>query len=396
MCYREDFTSRMFDRSRDLWDLFFGPNPDSEDVVRWTSQKFDSIQNGFIMRQTEGGPCGVLAPVQAFLIHKLVFQDGLGNIDELKNVSLERFQSTLLCVLETVLKRALPSPEFPVVWLQFSSQQNQFFSVDFVNMNEFTALDFLASVAASRTIDMVWSDMDDPSNTLIERFGHCSQETLNLMLFGRATSNAFDRDQPMGDTGLVLRGVPEEADIQIGLLSELESLRYVTIGLKLKNPSFPIWIIGSQSHYTVLFSFDKSDCHVAPNERIRQFIASKFAQLQLDEGIMDSENLNQLASLMHLAPPQFEDRTRLNQSGVVILDDVLSWARPQLQKKPEFADEQVRDLTRDYQQLYFVNNQISDHVYSVRIYREGGTSCPDPVLPAILATRWPTQGIVFS
>ena len=386
----------MFERSRELWELLFGSNPDPEDVVRWTSQKFDSIQNGFIMRQTEGGPCGVLAPVQAFLIHKLVFQDGLSNIDDLKNVSLDRMWSTLLSVLETVLKRALPSQDFPVVWLQYSPEKKQFYSVDSVNTNEFTALDFLASVVASRTIDMVWSDMDDPSNILIERFGHCSQETLNLMLFGRATSNAFDRDQPMGDTGLMLRGVPDEADIQVGLLSELESLRYITIGLKLKNPSFPIWIVGSQSHYTVLFSFDKSVCHVPAGDRIRQFIASKFSQLQFDEGLMDPDNLNKLACLMHLAPPAFDDRTRLNQSGVVILEDVLSWARPQLQGKPEFTDQDMPDLTRDYQQLYFINNQISDHVYSVRLYREGGTSCPDPVFPAILATRWPSQGIVFS
>ena len=52
--------------------------------------------------------------------------------------------------------------------------------------------------------------MDDPSTTLIGQFGHCSQELLNLLLCGAASSNVFDGSIPMGDTGLTLRGIPHQ------------------------------------------------------------------------------------------------------------------------------------------------------------------------------------------
>eukprot|EP00437_Effrenium_voratum_P060365 CAMPEP_0181505410 /NCGR_PEP_ID=MMETSP1110-20121109/58038_1 /TAXON_ID=174948 /ORGANISM="Symbiodinium sp., Strain CCMP421" /LENGTH=58 /DNA_ID=CAMNT_0023634383 /DNA_START=59 /DNA_END=231 /DNA_ORIENTATION=- len=55
--------------------------------------------------------------------------------------------------------------------------------------------------------------MDDPSTPLIGRFGHCSQELVNLMLIGEATSNVFDGTRWLGDdpsTGFRLRGVDSE------------------------------------------------------------------------------------------------------------------------------------------------------------------------------------------
>jgi hypothetical protein len=40
----------------------------------------------------------------------------------------------------------------------------------------------------------------------------------------------------------------------IGYLTQLEALRYLTVGSYYKIPELPIWVIGSQSHFTVLFS----------------------------------------------------------------------------------------------------------------------------------------------
>ena len=36
----------------------------------------------------------------------------------------------------------------------------------------------------------------------------------------------------------------------------IEALHYCTVGSFLKNPLLPIWVIGSESHFTVLFSLD--------------------------------------------------------------------------------------------------------------------------------------------
>ena len=73
---------------------------------------------------------------------------------------------------------------------------------------------------------------------------------VNLMLTGKAVTNAFDDVVHMGDT--TLQGVGERSEI--GLLSLFEHYQSCAVGENLKTPLFPIWIVCSESHYTVLFS----------------------------------------------------------------------------------------------------------------------------------------------
>lgn len=49
-----------------------------------------------------------------------------------------------------------------------------------------------------------------------------------------------------------MQGITEQP--KTGFLTIMESLRYCEVGWFLKNPSTPIWIIGSESHFTVLAS----------------------------------------------------------------------------------------------------------------------------------------------
>ena len=50
--------------------------------------------------------------------------------------------------------------------------------------------------------------------------------------------------------GLVLRGIT--ARPPVGLLSELEALRYIEVGSRLKGPASPLWVVASQTHYSLL------------------------------------------------------------------------------------------------------------------------------------------------
>jgi hypothetical protein len=387
-----------FSRSAELWNLLFGPSAVANDIQRWTTQKFVfASPDSYILNQSQGGPCGVLAPIQALLLAALIDKFSLDSIEALNAVSEEVIIQSLFSVLENVVKRALPSPDFPITWLALESAESKQFSyIASLDLSRMTALDFLASLVASRTLDIVQSEMDDPSTNLIERFGHCSQEVVNLMLVGKAVSNVFDRDQPMGDTGMVLHGIPENiSNIPVGLLSELEYLRYVSVGAKLKNPIRPFWILGSSTHYTVLFSFDQSVNYVPARDRLREAIKGKFSILQFDEGLLDPEKLSELAQSLHLAPPDYGARNILAQSGVVILEDLIDWALPQLVARPEFT-ESAQDVTKEFNQLYLVNNQTPTITYSVKLYPQEGSSCEDPSLVNILHTRWPKTGVVVS
>lgn len=95
-------------------------------------------------------------------------------------------------------------------------------------------------------------DMDDPTNAhLTAQFGYSSQELMNLLLTGQASSNTFDNTVILGGGSLKCYGIQSQPDI--GYLTQLEALRYCSVGSYYKSPKFPIWIIGSSSHFTVMF-----------------------------------------------------------------------------------------------------------------------------------------------
>jgi ubiquitin carboxyl-terminal hydrolase MINDY-3/4 len=64
----------------------------------------------------------------------------------------------------------------------------------------------------------------------------------------------FDNDQEIG--GMKLKGISHQSDI--GFITLMEPLRYCTVGSFYKNPKYPIWVLGSETHLTVLFSNEKS------------------------------------------------------------------------------------------------------------------------------------------
>lgn len=81
------------------------------------------------------------------------------------------------------------------------------------------------------------------------------QEIVNLLLCGQAVANVFDERIDLG-AGMFLKGV--SSDVEVGFLTLLESLNFCKVGQHLKRPKWPIWVVGSESHYTNLFAFHPS------------------------------------------------------------------------------------------------------------------------------------------
>jgi hypothetical protein len=100
--------------------------------------------------------------------------------------------------------------------------------------------------------------MDDPNTSLTSNFGQSSQELMNLLLTGQAVSNVFDNSMKLSDD-LTCHGIQSRS--AIGYLSILESLRYCEVGGYYKSPTFPIWIVGSTSHFSVLFGDEVRHIH---------------------------------------------------------------------------------------------------------------------------------------
>lgn len=96
--------------------------------------------------------------------------------------------------------------------------------------------------------------MDEKTNKLMGMHGYCTQDMVNLLIHGRAVSNVFN-DSIFIDS-LELRGPNKRNDI--GLLSLFEHYNSCEVGSYYKTPKNPIWVICSESHFSVMFAI-KSD-----------------------------------------------------------------------------------------------------------------------------------------
>lgn len=117
---------------------------------------------------------------------------------------------------------------------------------------------FLLSAILSRGIKTIQRDMDEKGNRLIGAHGYCCQEMVNLLLTGVAVSNVFDDNVELdsgGKTTHILKGIHHQSEI--GLLSLFEHYGSCTVGSHYKEPVFPIWVVCSESHFTVLFCLQR-------------------------------------------------------------------------------------------------------------------------------------------
>ena len=87
--------------------------------------------------------------------------------------------------------------------------------------------------------------------SLINEYGYASQELINTMLVGKSATNVHDGDKIMGDD-LTLKGIHKRSEI--GFLTFYEHYGHFEVGDYLKKPVLPIWIVCSESHYSILFS----------------------------------------------------------------------------------------------------------------------------------------------
>jgi len=165
-------------------------------------------------------------------------------------------------------------------------------------------INFVYSVLLSRGLERMRADMDDPAIPLVARFGHCSQDLVNLMLCGEAATNVFDGTKSLADnledpSAFFLHGVPLQGDV--GLLTLMEALKYTKVGSYYKIPKLPIWVVASSSHYTVLFGLDPRINRVSQREERDTKMKIYFQQLDPHEqGFIPADELGTLLKSLQL------------------------------------------------------------------------------------------------
>eukprot|EP00257_Ricinus_communis_P023010 XP_015582885.1 ubiquitin carboxyl-terminal hydrolase MINDY-3 [Ricinus communis] len=301
-----------------LFSMAFGTVVTKDILAQWSNQgiRFSpDPETSMGLVQHEGGPCGVLAAIQAFVLkYLLFFSDDLGKVapnmlqnfgsgtkrryiasnnlgsltEDTKARALVRSMGEILflcgsskrAVIATLSSIACDAggPEkdetiakaLEGLYIESASDLQKILRIDTytsqasalqrlqatlpVFQSRMGALLFLISALLSRGLDSVQADRDDPSLPLVTApFGHASQEIVNLLLCGQAVPNVFDGRMDLGD-GMCLKGI--STSVEVGFLTLLESLNFCKVGQHLKCPKWPIWVVGSESHYTVLFALD--------------------------------------------------------------------------------------------------------------------------------------------
>uniref|UniRef100_A0A8D0L277 Ubiquitin carboxyl-terminal hydrolase MINDY n=1 Tax=Sphenodon punctatus TaxID=8508 RepID=A0A8D0L277_SPHPU len=205
--------------------------------------------------QKKGGPCGVLAAVQACVLQHLIFGDSNRNGETRCLHPSEAHRTKCLALaIATILWRAGSHKEAVVA---LPSGREHFtpagkYKADGIletfEIGPYGCILLTFSVILSRSIDHMRNDFDVSTSRLIGAHGYCTQELVNLLLTGKAASNVFN-DVIELDSGngniTILKGISSRSDI--GLLSLFEHYDVCQVGCYLKTPN----------HFSVLFCLRK-------------------------------------------------------------------------------------------------------------------------------------------
>uniref|UniRef100_A0A8C5G863 Ubiquitin carboxyl-terminal hydrolase MINDY n=1 Tax=Gouania willdenowi TaxID=441366 RepID=A0A8C5G863_GOUWI len=276
------------------------------------------------LEQFEGGPCAVIAPVQAFLLKNTLYNRESSNW---RQMSEEEQKAALCSTLSEILESACSSPStgfYLVTWAKGQSPnsstlrntetqptsqtqdvpepESTAFAAEDLGFEQYHSvlhkqavasvsdlreevlslyhtwrgccgvLLFLYSVILTKGIENIRNEIQDTMEPLIDPVhGHGSQSLVNLLVTGHAVSNVWDGDREC--SGMKLHGIQKQASV--GFLTLMESLRYCKVGTCLKSPKFPIWILGSETHLSVFFAKEMSLVGPeSPSEQARRVFQS--------------------------------------------------------------------------------------------------------------------------
>ncbi|XP_038044382.1 ubiquitin carboxyl-terminal hydrolase MINDY-3-like [Patiria miniata] len=401
-----------------------------EDVfARWCPGFSFSEHEPTALIQHEGGPCAVIAPLQAFILKALLFQ-GEPPV-EWRQLDGDQCRALLLAAMTEVLQTVSSGGGYYLVLkadkqdtileegavienvveaAQGEGNNHQVFHAG-LRLQPFDCIEevnrglesthemfladcglllFLYSVLLTKGLDNIREEVEDTSEPLIDGvYGHGSQSLINLMLTGSAVSNVFDNEKEVA--GLKMKGICQQTNV--GFLTLLENLRYCEVGAFLKNPRKPIWVIGSETHLTVLFSQEET---LVAEETEWEKARRIFSMYDTEgSGFITTIMLKEVLDALGLATmPEYVDfvKQRLDPDdfGVILLNSFIS----------EFFPNEPDRIIPEYFTVYHYNGLKRSCPNRQLAYVEGRATIPDPSeltclsdatpIKSCIRTKWPT------
>jgi len=359
--------------------LVFGEGVKEAVFERWLQPFAFSSKEPTALLQSAGGPCAVIAPIQAFIL-KRCLQRKIPNLSSLTPESVIPLLQGAMC---DILAQCREEEDSPMVLARVSrdvaevlndSQDNEessskrmrhssqamvdvdtlhtcltvesFSSVKNLsnyledNFSEifgtkYDILSFLYSVVLTKGPNSIIGERQDMEESLIDPVhGHGSQSLINLLVTGSATQNVFDGIRDL--CGLQLNGIASQSSV--GFLSYLECLRYLEVGKFLKSPVWPVWLLGSETHLTVLFS---KDMELVGPPSMRDKAKEKFSEMDKEgSGFVAVDRLKDLMLGLDLfaEDPYVEimkNKLDSDSLGIILLHQFLEEFFPEENRVPD-------------------------------------------------------------
>ncbi|XP_071057232.1 ubiquitin carboxyl-terminal hydrolase MINDY-3 homolog isoform X2 [Onthophagus taurus] len=257
---------------------------------------------------------------------------------------------------------------------------------------QYGALLFLYSVISTKGLDQVKLECDSTDPLIDAIYGYGSQSLINLMITGRAVTYVWDHEQDVG--GLKLKGLDKQS--QIGFITSMEHLRYCTVGSFYKSPVHPIWVLGSDTHLTVLFSEERK--LVSPETKSEQ-ARRVFKNYDKDgNNFINVESLQAVLQELDLVSDSaYVDimRKKLDSEnlGIILLNAFME----------EFFPTEESSVPDMFQLIHYnglpisnVDGQVKYHVGSAILLESDVRSiCESNPMLTCLQTKWPNIEITW-
>uniref|UniRef100_A0A3Q0SA60 Ubiquitin carboxyl-terminal hydrolase MINDY n=1 Tax=Amphilophus citrinellus TaxID=61819 RepID=A0A3Q0SA60_AMPCI len=396
----------MSELNKDVVDLVWGrPSSGvSASIFRRWAQGFVFSENEHTaLEQFEGGPCAVIAPVQAFLLKNVLFNRESSNWRQMS----EEEQKTALCsTLSEILETVCSSTSTGFCLVTWAKGQSPHTSTQTITQAQSQTQDmpepassqppqeqqpsesYVCHIPNKDGIENIRNEIQDTMEPLIDPVhGHGSQSLVNLLVTGHAVSNVWDGDREC--SGMKLHGIHKQASV--GFLTLMESLRYCKVGAFLKSPKFPIWILGSETHLSVFFTKEMSLVGPeSPSEQARRVFQSFDPE---DNGFIPESLLEDVMKALDLvSEPEYVSlvKSKLDPEnlGIILLGPFLL----------EFFPDQDSGIPDSFPVYHYNGLKQSNHKERVE-YVEGtslvlGFEDPmvrtdDTPVKRCLQTKWP-------
>uniref|UniRef100_A0A7S0WEH1 Probable ubiquitin carboxyl-terminal hydrolase MINDY-4 n=1 Tax=Pyramimonas obovata TaxID=1411642 RepID=A0A7S0WEH1_9CHLO len=254
--------------------------PDSWKQGLFFKENVKGLEYGLVQKQ--GGPCGVLAAVQAQMLCSLATKAGTTS-PKVVDLTRKQYEDALADGIAQALWKAssagLRSANGAYV-VNCSERSTQGMTLDmclrqskktrvksleeaqgavrsclgvWMEQDGWGLLLFLYSLVLSRGIQNIKGDMDEPNNSLMGAHGYCTQDLVNLIICGSSVTNVFNGINKL-DEHTTLKGVPGQS--KIGFLSLFEWYQYIEVGSYYKQPDVAVWVVCCESHFTCIFATD--------------------------------------------------------------------------------------------------------------------------------------------